>query len=143
MRICWGFKLESDGDIHLVVAQPGNRADTMIAEIPDPNCMEGAAAAYVRDVEKARLEFVKAYGIPPVRTLRLAYRPITLTGPAFFDFSHGQDGLAPTGIENSSGPRSQCKQRDRAAPFIESCEVRIAERGRVLSRRRPGLGEHA
>ena len=94
-----GFKLESDGDIHLVIAQPGNRARTMIAEIPDQNCMDGAPAVYVRDVEQARLQFVKSYGIPPVRTFRLAYRPITLTGPAFFDFLHGQDGLAPTGIE--------------------------------------------
>lgn len=94
-----GFKLESDGDVHLVIAQPGDRAHTMIAEIPDPNCMDGAPAAYARDVQQARLAFVKAYGIPPVRTFRLAYRPITLTGPAFFDFLHGQDGLAPTGIE--------------------------------------------
>ncbi len=94
-----GFKLESDGDIHLVIAQPGHRARTMIAEIPDPSCMDGAPAAYARDVAKARLAFVKAYGIPPVREFRIAYRPIQLTGPAFFDFLHGQDGLAPTGIE--------------------------------------------
>lgn len=93
-----GFKLESDGDIHLVIAQPGNRADTMIAEIPDPNCMDAAPAAYVHDGESG-LAFVKAYGIPPVREFRIAYRPIMLTGPAFFDFPHGQDGLAPTGIE--------------------------------------------
>lgn len=94
-----GFKLESDGDIHLVIAQSGDRAHTMVAEIPDPQCMDGAPTAYVRDVEQARLAFVKTYGIPPVRTFRLAYRPIALTGPVFFDFLHGQDGLAPTGIE--------------------------------------------
>ncbi len=38
-------------------------------------------------------------GIPPVTHFRIAYQPITVVGPAFFDFLHGQDGLAPNGIE--------------------------------------------
>ena len=94
-----GFKLESDGDIHLVIAQPGNRAHTMIAEIPDPRCMSGAPPVYSNDVARTRLAFVKAYGIPPATHFRIAYKPITVVGPAFFDFLHGQDGLAPNGIE--------------------------------------------
>ncbi len=94
-----GFKLEKDGDIHLVIAQPGDRARTMIAEIPNPRCMEGAAPVYIQDVARTRLAFVKTYGIPPVTHFRIAYRPITVVGPAFFDFLHGQDGLAPNGVE--------------------------------------------
>jgi len=94
-----GFKLEKDGDIHLVIAQPGNRAHTMIAEIPDPRCMSGAPPVYAEDVARTRLAFVKAYGIPPATHFRIAYRAITVVGPAFFDFLHRQDGLAPNGIE--------------------------------------------
>lgn len=94
-----GFKLEDDQDIHLVIAPVGNRQQTMIAEIPDPNCMHGAPAAYVHDVAVARLDFVKHYGIPPVRMFRLAYLPIDLTGALFFDFGHDQDGAAPNQAE--------------------------------------------
>ena len=57
-----GFKLEKDGDIHLVIAQPGDRAHTMIAEIPDPRCMGGAPPIYAKDVARTRLAFVKAWG---------------------------------------------------------------------------------
>lgn len=94
-----GFKLEDDQDIHLVIAPISNPQQTMIAEIPDPNCMHGAPAAYVHDVALARLAFVKRYGIPPVRTFRLAYQPIELTGALFFDFGHDQDGAAPNQAE--------------------------------------------
>ncbi|TAM90889.1 hypothetical protein EPN42_05160 [bacterium] len=38
----------------------------MIAEIPDPRCVEGAAPIYAQDVARTRLAFVKTYGIPPV-----------------------------------------------------------------------------
>src|SRR5690242_12224378 len=31
-----GFKLEADGDFHLVIAAPNRGSETMIAEIPDP-----------------------------------------------------------------------------------------------------------
>lgn len=94
-----GYKLESDGDIHLVVADPGNRSATLVAEIPDPKCMAGAPATYVRDVAQARLAFVRTFGIPPVTHFALAYKPITIVGPAFFDFEHGQNGSAPNDLE--------------------------------------------
>lgn len=94
-----GDKLEQDGDIHLILAQPGNRAQTMVAEIPDPNCMQGASRAYINDVAQARLAFVKSYGIPPVTHFRLQYAPITVTGALFFDFGHGQSGASPENAE--------------------------------------------
>jgi hypothetical protein len=94
-----GFKVEDDGDIHAVIAENGNRSDTLVAEIPDPRCMNGAPAAYVRDVAQTRLAFVKRFGIPPYRSMRLAYAPITIVGPVFFDFEHGQDGAAPNNAE--------------------------------------------
>lgn len=94
-----GARLEDDSDIHLVLAQPGNLHDTMVAEIPDPNCMHGAPAALVADVARARLAFVRAFGIPPTTHFMLLYRPVTVTGALFFDFLHDQDGLAPNGAE--------------------------------------------
>ncbi len=94
-----GFKLEQDGDIHLIIAQPGDRTQTMIAEIPDPKCMRGAPAQYVNDVAQTRLNFVRTYGIPPFREFRLVYQPITVTGPLLFDFEHGQRGAATNDVE--------------------------------------------
>lgn len=31
--------------------------------------------------------------------MRLAYQPIAVTGPAFFDFEHGQSGAARNNVE--------------------------------------------
>lgn len=94
-----GFKVEDDGDIHVVIAENGNRDTTLVAEIPDPRCMSGAPGAYIRNVAQTRLAFVKRYGIPPYRSMRLAYSPITIIGPVFFDFEHGQMGSAPNDAE--------------------------------------------
>jgi hypothetical protein len=94
-----GFKIEDDGDIHAIIAESSDRSATLVAEIPDPGCMAGAPSTYVRDVVQTRLAFVKRYGIPPYRSMRLAYQPITVLGPAFFDFEHGQVGSAPNDIE--------------------------------------------
>lgn len=94
-----GFKLEDDGDIHAVIAEDGNRGATLIAEIPDPRCMQGAREAYIREVARTRLAFIKRFGIPPFRSMRLAYAPIAVIGPPFFDFEHGQAGSSPNGAE--------------------------------------------
>lgn len=94
-----GFKLEADGDIHLILAQPGNTHETMVAEIPNPRCMPRAAPQYVAMVAAARLAFVRTYGIPPYTLFALAYRPIDLAGSTFFDALHGQSGAAPNGVE--------------------------------------------
>ena len=94
-----GFGLEDDGDIHLIIAQLGHRDETMIAEIPDPKCMQGAPDQYVSAVRDARLAFLRTFGVLPIREYRLAYAPITLTGPLFFDYEHGQSGASPNDSE--------------------------------------------
>lgn len=94
-----GFKIEDDGDIHAVIAQDYDRSSTIIAEIPDPRCMRGAPASYVDSVARTRLAFVRRFGVPPYRSMRLAYEPITLSGPVFFDNDHAQDGAAPNNAE--------------------------------------------
>jgi hypothetical protein len=97
------FTLANDGDIHLAIAQPGNPAGTMIAEIPDPNRMTGAPNAYREAVARTRRKFIAAFGAPSMSNWRHVHREILLVGPLFFDLLHGQVGGllggTPTGVE--------------------------------------------
>ena len=113
-----GYKHESDGDYHLVIAD--DQRNTMIAEIPDPAALapgsffaaqitaarqafdeqfglhEAAAAAAPEAAPAAAPEFAAA-AVAPALT-RVA-ESVTLQGLGFFDFAHGQDGVAPNAIE--------------------------------------------
>jgi hypothetical protein len=74
---------EADGDLHLVLSD-GKR--TMIAESPSGGCTKKATATRRRQIAQARAG---------VRVCSKA----TITGVAFFDFKHGQTGVAPNAIE--------------------------------------------
>ena len=76
-------RAESDGDFHLVLSD-GSR--TMIAESPEAGCNSGATAARITQMRTARA------------VLRLCSKA-RVTGVAFFDFKHGQTGVAPNAIE--------------------------------------------
>lgn len=79
---------ESDSDYHLVLTQNGV---TMIAEIPAPSCTTSSVWACF--ISRARAEF---------EAQNLAKYPgltVTVRGVGFFDFLHGQTGVAPNGIE--------------------------------------------
>ncbi len=97
------FTLANDGDIHLAIAQPGNPASTMIAEIPDPNRMTGAPNVYREAVAQTRRKFIAAFGAPSMSKWRPAHLQVELVGPLFFDLLHGQVGGlfggTPTGVE--------------------------------------------
>jgi hypothetical protein len=92
------FKRESDDDFHLVIAEPNDRDKTMIAEIPAPGCSKAEALLTL-----PRREFVDLFGrvslswswSQPSRTADL----VEITGVGFFDFEHGQNGVAPNAIE--------------------------------------------
>ena len=73
---------EADEDLHLVL-RDGDR--TMIAEAPDPACVPLAAPLRRRQMAGVR------------RAVRLCRAVVV--GVAFFDFLHGQTGVAPNGIE--------------------------------------------
>lgn len=92
-----GFKEESDSDFHIVIANPTNQMHTMIAEIPAGNCVPDRLRDKF-DGEQGR--FIKEFGQPTKRYKRLA-KPvmISITGVGFFDFLHGQTGVAPNGFE--------------------------------------------
>lgn len=88
------YKLEADSDYHLVLSDGAGH--TMIGEIPDPACV-GASSPLLTSVQKARSEFDAKYNA--TGSFQTANVPVTVTGVAFFDFLHGQTGVAPNGVE--------------------------------------------
>lgn len=91
-------KFEADSDIHLVIADPLT-GGTMIVEFPNPGCTLRASAANRKRMTAARTAFIKAEGSPsPSRWKRLSGLA-TISGVGFFDFPHGQTGVAPNAIE--------------------------------------------
>jgi hypothetical protein len=78
---------EHDGDWHLVLEDPDAPGRTIIGEIPDSACALGS---------------VHAAGFAAVRrNLRAAPKRavIEVEGIGFFDYLHGQRGVAPNGFE--------------------------------------------
>ena len=88
------YKLEADSDYHLVLND--GTGNTMIGEIPDPTCV-GSTSLLLPGIQKARSEFDAKY--TPTSSFQTADVPVTVTGVGFFDFLHGQAGVAPNGIE--------------------------------------------
>ena len=88
-------KHESDEDIHMVLSDGGQ---TMIIESPSPDCAHGSPVAEqiaaVRKAVEERFPAVAEGGREDGLNV-----PVTVTGVGFFDFAHGQDGLAPNAIE--------------------------------------------
>lgn len=94
-----GAKLEADSDLHIVLADPQDQSKTMIVEIPDPRCMEGAPREAVSQVTEARAAFLKVMKVKAGFTRLKTPKLVTVTGFLFFDKLHGQTGVAPNGAE--------------------------------------------
>ena len=95
-----GWKLETDEDFHLVIATPGRRAQTMIAEVPSPTCPELCSTGRAAQFAALRQRIIDQLGQPRARFRRLPHPlPVRVTGVGFFDFKHGQTGVAPNAIE--------------------------------------------
>jgi hypothetical protein len=88
------YKLESDSDYHLVL-QDGS-GNTMIVEIPSPNCV-GAGSPFGPGISNARAAFDARF--TATTSFQTANIPVAVKGVGFFDFLHGQTGVAPNGIE--------------------------------------------
>jgi hypothetical protein len=91
---------EADHDIHVVIADPGDRQKTMITEIVDPGCLGAVASPDLSALQRVRETYARSYSPPPGEK----YWPkpgdlIEITGVGFFDFEHGQSGVAPNEIE--------------------------------------------
>lgn len=93
------FKLEADGDYHVVLAD--DHGTTLIVEIPDPGC--AATGAWPEQILKARAAFRQTLAnhklASPAKKLHDAHLSVTVTGVGFFDKIHGQVGVAANGIE--------------------------------------------
>ncbi|GAC1352034.1 MAG: hypothetical protein NVSMB1_10900 [Polyangiales bacterium] len=88
------FKKETDLDYHLVLQDGAGR--TIIAEIPDPDCMPSSGPWYklvksTRDLLESKYSGSTSWTYPAVT--------VSVRGVGFFDVLHGQTGVAPNGIE--------------------------------------------
>jgi hypothetical protein len=92
---------EDDGDFHLVLRDAAGR--TMIAESPNGACDRRATL-------RRRLQMAAARA-----RVRLCARA-SVTGVAFFDFIHGQTGVAPNGIELHPVLAFRCLSATAASP---------------------------
>jgi hypothetical protein len=112
-----GYKLESDGDYHLVIKDAQDRS--MIAEIPNPANFT-TPSHFADQIAATRTAFDNHFGLTetalkaPAPADALTANPlaalvpaplmpvsvgVTIVGLGFFDFSHGQTGVAPNAIE--------------------------------------------
>jgi hypothetical protein len=95
------FKVEDDGDVHIVLAKPGNHEDTMIAEIPAPECLKTSLVK--TEATQSRISFQRIFGTLPKTVGKLHYPKtpirVRIAGVLFFDKLHGQTGVAPNGVE--------------------------------------------
>ena len=93
-----GAKQETDQDFHLVLEDPSERAVTLVAEIPAGAC---AAPARHKFFDELRARFIGEFIAPGAEHLAKLPQaaPACVTGVGFFDFLHGQTGVATNGIE--------------------------------------------
>jgi hypothetical protein len=92
-------KIETDGDVHLVITIPGKPKSLlrMIAEFPKPDCPPESGSPDVMQIDKARSDFEGLCGIQHGSWKHLT-GIATITGVGFFDVKHsgkGQTGHAP------------------------------------------------
>lgn len=88
------YKSEGDSDYHLVLTD--GQGNTMIAEIPSPACV-GASSPFAAAIANSRAKFDAKFTV--TGSFQTANVPVQIKGVGFFDFLHGQTGVAPNGIE--------------------------------------------
>jgi hypothetical protein len=104
LLIAWKAETGAHGDqdFHLVLADPRDHSQTRIAEVPSPQCASACSSASVKALEAARQALTTEVGPAPQTVGAAPVVPpkmVEVTGVGFFDFDHGQDGLALNCIE--------------------------------------------
>ena len=88
-----------DHDIHLVIANPNDPAETMVVEFPDTTCRGASSSPKGEQMAAARDAYTAACGgLPSKSKFTMLSGTATITGVGFFDFPHAT-GAADTGIE--------------------------------------------
>lgn len=78
---------EADGDWHVILRDPEDERRAIIAEVPDPRCVQSPALQAVYAAVRDSLRRVPRQGVA------------TVDGIGFWDFIHTQRGGAANGIE--------------------------------------------
>lgn len=93
-----GFKREDDEDFHIVLEDLEKRTATMVVEMPAPTCVR---AQFRHDADVLRSQFEERFGhvTAKFKNVRRHRIKVEFIGPGFFDFVHGQTGVAKNGIE--------------------------------------------
>lgn len=85
---------EADSDYHLVIKDSAGR--TMIIELPASNCV-GGGSPFGPGISRARQQFDARF--TATTSMKTTSTPVTIKGVGFWDYIHGQTGVAPNGIE--------------------------------------------
>ena len=94
------FKREDDEDIHVVISDLNDPTQTMIVEFPDAvNCDGASSSTHAAEMKAARSALTARYGTAPTSSFKSLSGTATFVGVGFFDFKHGQTGVAPNAIE--------------------------------------------
>ena len=99
------YKKEADVDYHIVLTD--DTGHTMVAEIPSPACILAqnpsgpgrvlVSSPFTQGIMDSRAKFDSRF--TATSFFQTANVPVRVTGVGFFDFIHGQTGVAPNGIE--------------------------------------------
>lgn len=87
------IKREADQDYHLVIQD--NKGRTMIVESPAGSCAKGSR--FEKEISQVHRQLNAKYHIRSKK--KKPNDLVTVTGIGFFDKIHGQEGVAPNGIE--------------------------------------------
>ena len=94
-----GYKSEDDHDIHIIVEDIATD-ETMIVEIVDPECQNIKNNSRFPQMSETYLWFLKNIGKPGRSFIFLQQHPkVIITGVGFWDYLHGQKGMANNGRE--------------------------------------------
>ena len=94
-----GYKKEKDQDIHIVIADIETN-ETMVAEIANPECETVKESKRYDEMKAAHNWFIANIGKPHNSFRYLEDPPmVTIKGIGFWDFLHGQKGMAHNGRE--------------------------------------------
>ncbi|HWZ44983.1 MAG TPA: hypothetical protein VNW97_16025 [Candidatus Saccharimonadales bacterium] len=90
------YKLEADGDYHLVLQ--GRSGATMVAEIPDADpIFVPSSSRWAKQIAIVRKQFEEKLKLG--QDTKIANVRVKVTGIGYFDLRHGQMGMSANGIE--------------------------------------------
>lgn len=90
------YKKEDDRDFHVVIEDPETE-ETMVVEILDPECPDIDNTSRYETFTQVRKWFTDNFH--PTTSFKSTRKKVKLTGVGFFDYLHGQRGMAPNGRE--------------------------------------------